>query len=169
MSTRSIALLLTCAGLTLGAATLAGCKGNKDTSTASAAKASTCWDRLGGEKNVRAVVDDFVDRCAKDDKNVNFFRKNVTQYPEWKPNAQQVANLKQRLVELISSGTGGPLKYTGKDMKTAHKGMKITKAEFNALAGHLDAALKKGGAADADRAAVMAFAAGTFNDIVEVQ
>ena len=34
---------------------------------------------------------------------------------------------------------------------------------------HLDAALRAGGAADADRAAVMAFAASTMPDIVEVK
>ncbi len=164
-----VTTLIVCAGLIVGTASLAGCKGNKDTSTASAAKADTCWNRLGGEKNVRAVVDDFVDRCAKDDKNVNFFRKGLANVPEWKPKPAQVENLKVRLVELISSGTGGPLSYKGKDMKSSHKGMKITKAEFMALAGHLEAALKKGGASPADTAAVVNFAAGTMNDIVEVQ
>jgi hemoglobin len=39
--------------------------------------------------------------------------------------------------------TGGPLKYTGRDMKNAHQGMGITAAEFDAAAVHLIAALKK--------------------------
>ncbi len=162
-----VTMMVVCAGLALGGTMLAGCKSDKADSKA--AVANTAWDRLGGQTNVRKVVDDFVDRCVKDDKNVNFFRKNVAGYPEWKPTGQQVENLKVRLVELISSGTGGPLKYTGKTMKDSHKGMKITTAEFNAIAGHLDAALKQGGANDADRAAVMKFAASTAPDIIEVK
>lgn len=129
--------------------------------------ASTCWDRLGGESNVRRVVDDFVGRAASDPK-VDFFRKSVPG-AEWRPSDRDVARLKQLLVELISSGTGGPLKYTGRSMKETHAGMKITAAQFNALAADLDAALKAGGAADPDRQAVIAFAASTAKDIIEVQ
>ena len=96
------------------------------------------WDRLGGEPAVRAVVDDFVGRAVKDDK-VNFFRHGHPN--EWKPNDQQVATFKQRLVEFISMASGGPLKYKGRDMETAHKGMEITGAEFDALAADLAASL----------------------------
>jgi len=39
--------------------------------------------------------------------------------------------------------SGGPCKYTGKDMKTAHKGMGITDADFNALVEDLVKALDK--------------------------
>jgi hemoglobin len=37
------------------------------------------------------------------------------------------------LAEQICAGTGGPCKYTGRDMKSAHRGMNITEAQFNAL------------------------------------
>ncbi|MGQ0627717.1 MAG: group I truncated hemoglobin [Phycisphaerales bacterium] len=164
--TRALALIA-CVGL--ATTVLSGCnKDKKETPKAAAVATKTLWDRLGGEANVRKVVDDFVGRAAGDPK-VNFFRKNVAGYPEWKPSGEQVNNLKQRLVELISANTGGPFKYGGKDMKSSHAGMKVTEAEFNALAGHLDAALKAGGALDADRAAVMGVAAGTAKDIVEVK
>ncbi|MGD9690959.1 MAG: group 1 truncated hemoglobin [Phycisphaerales bacterium] len=158
------------ASLLVASAGLVGCNNNKSSGgSASAASAGpSVWANLGGEKNVRKVVDDFVGRAAGDPK-VNFFRKGVAGYPEWKPSAAEVDLLKQRLVELISSGTGGPLKYTGKSMKDSHRGMRITKAEFMALAGHLDAALVAGGAKPADKTAVMNFAASTLPDIVEVQ
>jgi hemoglobin len=99
--------------------------------------AKPLWDRLGGEKAVRAVVHDFVAAAAPDPK-VNFLRNG-----QFKLDAKGVALLEQQLVELVSVTTGGPLKYTGRDMKTAHVGMKITDAEFDALAGHLIATLKK--------------------------
>ncbi len=161
-------VLLVSAGLLVSSAALIGCDSDKKAADKASVASGTVWDRLGGEKNVRAVVDDFVGRAAKDPE-VNFFRKDVAGYPEWKPTDAQVANLKQRLVELVSSGTGGTLKYGGKDMKSSHAGMKVTTAQFNKLAGHLDAALKAGGAKDADRAAVMAFAASTAKDIIEVK
>ena len=42
---------------------------------------------------------------------------------------------------MISSVSGGPIKYTGKSMKDAHTGMKITEAEFEALVADLKASL----------------------------
>src|SRR5262249_8522177 len=94
------------------------------------------WERLGGEKAVRAVVRDFLGRAAKDPK-VSFDRGGA--FPL---DARAVAALEQRLVELVSAFGGGPLAYKGRDMKAAHAGMGITDAEFDALAGHLAASLK---------------------------
>jgi hemoglobin len=45
------------------------------------------------------------------------------------------------LVNQIGQATGGPEKYTGRDMKTAHAGMMITKAHFDALVEDLVKAL----------------------------
>jgi hemoglobin len=119
------------------------------------------WERLGGEKNVRKVVDDFVAAAVADPK-VNFDRGG-----KYKLDAAAVAHLKQTLVELISSVSGGPLKYSGRSMKEAHKGMGITDAEFNALAGHLKRALEKNNAKPADVNVVLSVIESTRKDIVE--
>jgi hemoglobin len=119
------------------------------------------WDRLGGEKAVKAVVHDFVVAAAKDPK-VNFFRNN-----KFPLDAKGVANLEQLLVELVSSATGGPLKYTGRDMKEVHAGMKITDAEFNALAGHLIATLKKFNVPKKEIDELVEIVGSTRKDIVE--
>ena len=50
---------------------------------------------------------------------------------------------KKSMVAWISSQTGGPIKYTGKSMKDAHKGMGITDADFNALVEDLVKSLDK--------------------------
>jgi hemoglobin len=42
-----------------------------------------------------------------------------------------------KLKEQLCAGTGGPCTYTGRDMKTAHTGMKITEAEFGAVGENL--------------------------------
>src|SRR5207245_9727262 len=88
---------------------------------------TSLWDRLGGEKNVRKVVDDLVALAAKDPK-VNFDRNG--KYPF---DPVKLADFKEQMVDFISAASGGPLKYTGKSMKEVHKGMGITAAEFNAL------------------------------------
>jgi hemoglobin len=89
------------------------------------------YDRLGGQPAVTAVVDDFVGNVAGDSRiNGRFANANIPR-------------LKKLLVEQISAGTGGPVSYTGRDMKTAHAGMKITDAEFNALVEDLIKTLDK--------------------------
>jgi hemoglobin len=71
------------------------------------------------------------------------------------------------VVEFVSSVTGGPLKYTGRDMKNAHQGMKITESEFNAAAGHLIAALKKFNVPQAEIDELVGLVSGTAKDIIE--
>jgi len=89
------------------------------------------YDRLGGKDALTAVVDDFVGNVAADKRINGFFAK------------ADVPRLKRNLVDQICQGTGGPCVYTGKDMKTAHKGMGITDADFNALVEDLVKTLNK--------------------------
>ena len=121
------------------------------------------WDRLGGQKSVEAVVHDFV-AVAATNKKVNFFRDG-----KFKLDAAGVTKLEKLLVELISANSGGPLKYTGRDMKTAHAGMKITEDEFNALAGDLVDTLKKYKVPQTEIDELVAIVASTKKDMVEVK
>ena len=89
------------------------------------------YDRLGGKDAITAVVDDFVGNVAADKRINGFFAK------------ANVPNLKRNLVDQICQATGGPCTYTGKDMKTAHKGMGIKDADFNALVEDLVKSLDK--------------------------
>jgi hemoglobin len=98
------------------------------------------YERLGGEKAITAVVDDFVGRAAANPK-VNFTRKGTA--AEWQASSENVTRLKKHLVQLVAMVTGGPQKYEGRDMKAAHAGMKITNDEFDAIAGDLKATLNK--------------------------
>lgn len=118
------------------------------------------WERIGGEKVVRAIVHDAVTAAAADPE-VDFTRGG-----KYKPDAKGVEKLEQLLVEWISERTGGPLKYTGRDMKTAHKGMNITEAQFNAVAKHLIAAMQKHKVQLAQMAEVLDVVVGAKKDIV---
>jgi hemoglobin len=147
------AVVVTAASLFVFAA---GCEqlpwiGRKST-TASASAATTkkakaekeplkpLYDRLGGETAIRSVVDDFVARAAADEK-VNFTRKGIAAGREWHATPENVQKLKDRLVQFLCVATGGPQRYEGQDMRTVHKGMKITDAEFDAIAADLKASL----------------------------
>jgi len=124
-------------------------------------KAATLWERLGGEKGVKAVVHDIV-LAAAEDKKVNFLRDGKV-----KIDAKGIEHLEKMLVEWVSEQSGGPLKYTGKSMKDAHKGMMITNAEFDAMKDVMVAVLKKHKVADADIATIGKVVESTRKDIVE--
>ena len=94
------------------------------------------YDRLGGKAAITAVVDEFVGRVAADGR-INHFFAGVASNPA------ALAGFKGKLVDQICEASGGPCHYTGKDMKTAHQGMGITTADFNALVEDLSGALDK--------------------------
>jgi hemoglobin len=123
----------------------------------------TLWDRLGGEANVRKVVDDFTKAAAADPK-VNFSRDG-----KYKLDEPTVKYLENQLVDFISSATGGPLTYRGKSMKDVHKGMGITNAEYDALGKHLKKALELNAAKPQDVDIVMKAVDKLREDIVETK
>ena len=115
------------------------------------------YERLGGKDAITAVVDDFVGRVAADNRINKFFAK------------ANVPRLKMMLVDQICEATGGPCKYTGRDMKAAHKGMGITNADFDALVGDLVATLDKFKVGDREKQELLAALGPMRKDIVEKQ
>ncbi len=78
-----------------------------------------------------------------------------------------VPALKKKLVDQLGEATGGPQKYTGKNMKDAHKGLEITNKDFDALANDLVKALKKNKAADDDIQTIVKMLESMRKDVVE--
>jgi len=148
-----------------------GCKDaeHKDTKPAMTKESmptKSLYERLGGEGALTLVVDDFVNRAAGDPA-VNFTRKGTGM--EWNATPENVAKLKKRLVQFIGMATGGPQKYEGKAMKPSHAGMKITSAEFDALAKDLIASLDKFKVPQREKDELIAVVASTKGDIVEMK
>jgi hemoglobin len=94
----------------------------------------TLYKRLGGREGIATVVGDFVTNMAGDSR-VN------ARFKDMKP--ADVEKLKSNLSDQICDATGGPCSYVGRDMKTVHKGMKITDAEWSATVENLSKALDK--------------------------
>lgn len=82
------------------------------------------YERLGGVNAIASVVDRFSDEVVKNPKlNVNPALK------EWNVSGQ-LPGLKFMRTLWIAEATGGPFKYTGKDMAEAHKDLHVTSEEF---------------------------------------
>jgi hemoglobin len=117
------------------------------------------YDRLGKEAGIVKVVDDFVTFVVADDDIRDIHKKHFKE--------GDVAGLKKKLVDQIGEATGGPQKYTGKNMKDAHKGMEITNKDFDALARDIAKALDKNGVAEADKQAILKMLGSMRKDVVE--
>jgi hemoglobin len=125
-----------------------------------AAKQKSLYDRLGGKKAITAVVDEFVGRVAADNRINHFFAVTAS-------NPAQLASFKMKLVDQICEASGGPCKYTGKDMKTAHRGMGISTADFNALVEDLVGALDKFKVGEAEKSQLLGVLGPMQGQIVE--
>lgn len=123
-------------------------------------KEKTLYDRLGGKPAITAVVDEFVGRVAADNR-INSFFKDTASDPE------RLAQFKSKLVDQICEASGGPCKYMGKDMKTAHQGMGISSADFNALVEDLSGALDKFNVGEKEKGELLGALGGMKSDIVE--
>ncbi len=92
------------------------------------------YDRLGGQPAVQAVAGGLVDRILADGR-VNMWFAHAAS------SAENTKLYKEKLTSFICQSTGGPCKYTGMDMTTAHKGRGVTSEAFNAVAEDLSALL----------------------------
>jgi hemoglobin len=124
------------------------------------AKEKTLYHRLGGKKAIVAVVDQFVGNVAGDKRINGFFAATAA-------DPQRLAKFKMNLVDQICMATGGPCKYTGKDMKSAHAGMGVTTGDFNALVEDLSAALDKFKVGEREKGELLGALGSMKSDIVE--
>ncbi len=122
--------------------------------------ARSLFERLGGKAAIGAVIDEFLGFVVPDERINAFFAATVA-------NPARVANLRQRLIEIVAEASGGPLKYGGVDMKTAHRGMGIGTPEFNALVEDLVKAMVKLNVPEKERSEVVGLLAPLKGDIVE--
>jgi hemoglobin len=118
--------------------------------------AQTLYERLGGLDAITAVVEDFRDRVAADDRiNLKFARTDL-------------GRLRKMLIDQVCEATGGPCHYNGRSMKEAHASMKVTTGEFNALVEDLAATLNKFKVPSGEQNELLAILGPLKGEIVEV-
>jgi hemoglobin len=86
------------------------------------AQDKSLYQRLGGYDAIAVVTDEFIGRLATDEQEKRFFIGFSN---------DSKMRIRQLVVDLICKSTGGPCFYTGRDMKTAHAGAGITKADWD--------------------------------------
>src|SRR5580765_4817463 len=111
------------------------------------------YDRLGGKDAITKVVHEFIGNVGADKVINKRFAKT------------DLKKLEASLVDQVCEATGGPCKYKGKSMADAHKGMKITDDEFNALVGDLKKALDKFKVGDQEQKDLLGALGGMKGDI----
>ena len=119
--------------------------------------AASLYERLGGLDAIKAVVDDFVVRCAADERISDKFART------------DIPRLKKMLVDQVCEATGGPCTYAGRDMKETHRGLGVTAGEFDALVANLVATLNKFNVPQAEQEELLGALAPMKADIVEVE
>lgn len=107
------------------------------------------WDRLGGEKPVRAVIKDFLATATKDDK------LDPTRGGTYTWDAKALENAENVLVNLVREYTGGPAQPTIPNLRAILPGTNITDAEFTMLQTHLYNAMEKNGIGRDERLEVL--------------
>ena len=116
------------------------------------------YERLGGYDAIAALTDDFIGRLASDKMLARFFEGHSD---------DSLKRIRQHIIDQLCMAAGGPCSYTGRDMKTSHKGLGISEAEWNTAAGHLVATLDKFKVPEKEKNEVVGAVSSFKKDIVE--
>ncbi|MGQ7868764.1 group I truncated hemoglobin [Sunxiuqinia sp. sy24] len=81
------------------------------------------FERLGGTEGITQIVDDAVEAHMHNPAISARFRPYLE-------TPGKLDEIKNHSVHFFSEGSGGPVKYSGRDMSTTHRGMNISPAEY---------------------------------------
>jgi len=127
-------------------------------SAIAAPQQKSLYERVGGYDALAAVVDDFIVRLVTDKQFEKFFAGASNDSKK---------RIRQHILDQFCAATGGPCVYMGREMKTAHAGLGITNAEWDAAAKHLAASLDKFKVPEKEKGEILAFVTSLKKDIVE--
>ena len=116
------------------------------------------YERLGAYDGITAFANDLLP-CLQGDSQLGRFWQNRGD--------DGIEREKQLLIDYLSSSAGGSTYYTGRDMKTTHKGMKISESDWSIFLDHAGATLKALEVSQQECDDVSAFVLSLKEDIVE--
>ena len=96
-------------------------------------KQKSLYERLGGYDGIAAFSDDLLPRLQADEQLGRFWQNRGD---------DGLAREKQLLIDFLCASAGGPMYYTGRNMKTAHVGMKISESDWSIFLEHAGATMK---------------------------
>ncbi len=122
------------------------------------AQEQSLYKRLGGYDAIAAVTDDFIMRLATN-KELSRFFVGLSDDSKGK--------VRGHIIDLVCAKTGGPCTYTGRDMKTSHKGLNISENDWTIMAKLFVETLNKFKVPQKEQDELLAIVSTTKKDIVE--
>jgi hemoglobin len=116
------------------------------------------YERLGGYDAITAFANDLLPRLQTDSLLGRFWQNRGD---------DGIAREKQLLIDYLCASAGGPVYYTGRDMRLSHKGMKISEADWSRFLQHAGATMQALQVPKQECDDVVAFVLGLKQDIVE--
>ncbi|WP_417447615.1 group I truncated hemoglobin [Idiomarina abyssalis] len=117
--------------------------------------AQNLYQQLGEKEGIETVVEEMLYRVGGDGRIAHHFTD------------VDIMRVHKLISEQICDVSGGPCDYSGDDMKTSHRNMGVTNADFNALVEHLIAAMEKHDIPVAAQNQLLGLLAPMHGDIVE--
>ncbi len=121
-------------------------------------EAPSLYTRLGGYDAIAAVAGNLLPRLMSDPLLGRF----------WAHRGEDgIRREEQLLIDFLCASAGGPVLYTGRDMKLSHRGMRIDEKDWSTFIAHVGHTLDHFNVAQQERQDVLAFIDSTKADIVE--
>ena len=118
----------------------------------------TLYDRLGCYDGITGFVNDLLPRLQLDLQLGRFWQNRGD---------DGIAREKQLLIDYLCSNAGGAVYYTGRDMKSSHKGMKISESDWSVFLGHAGDTMEALNVPKQECDDVVAFVLSLKDDLVE--
>jgi len=116
------------------------------------------YKRLGGYDAIASIAHDYFGRIRSDPQFSRFTGGR---------SQDSLKRARQLLVEQFCALTGGPCVYIGRDMKTAHGGLGITKRDWDASMNHLVESIDRQKVRQKEKEEFLMIVAAYEKDIVE--
>ncbi|MEE8058946.1 MAG: group 1 truncated hemoglobin [Pseudomonadales bacterium] len=116
------------------------------------------YERLGGYDGITIFVNDLLSRLQPDPQLGRFWENRGD---------DGVARERQLLIDYLCSITGGPIYYTGRDMRLSHRGMKISDSDWSVFLEHASATMAALEVSKQECDEVVAFVLSLKEDIVD--
>jgi hemoglobin len=116
------------------------------------------YERLGGYDGITAFANDLLPRLKADSQLGRFWQNRGD---------DGIAREKQLLIDYLCASAGGPMYYTGRDMKISHKGMKISERDWSIFLHHAGATMEALQVPKQECDEIVAFVLSLKADIVE--
>ncbi len=116
------------------------------------------YKRLGGYDRIAAVIADLFQRLKEDPRFARFGSGR---------SLDSKARVQQLTIEQICTLAGGPCMYLGRDMRSSHRGLGITEAEWQANQEHTVHVLQQHGIEEPERSEFLELFERYRSEIVE--